>query len=491
MTRKGLILNIDINSVVKPFLNRTAAKPGVGRADLYPFVDQYRDTQVTALAFDIFCQYSATPSKVWSDACFKYEQKTENGMAVDYRDYYEGVYTFHTQYGIDPWEVWFARCREVGMEAWMSVRMNDCHCPLDETCFLRSDFFYTARENGWMVGLDYGLHYHYCFDYAVPEIRVKMLAYIEEQIMRYNVDALELDFQRELACFRYDQPDKAEIMTGFLRSVRKLTVQAGEKWGHKVKLTVRLMRDPEQNLAYGFDAAAWVKEALVDHICVAPRWQSCDEDMPIADWKARFPGMEISAGLETLVSSTGAILKNADVDMVNGLAAAYWEQGADAVYLYNYYTDPDVDDPHNRRTQQVIRLCGDAALSGNAPRSVPVMFQDMAPPGMQAYRPLPADITETGMEFRVNSGTSDRPAYLVFGLTEGDPAEMHITVNGADCGAAEKAEIRCCLENEINPMIPDEAKLYRCAVPGALTGQHPLVRFAGKGKLVYLEIRIP
>ena len=57
---KGIFLNIDINTVTFPFLSRVAAQETVTEADLYPFVDQYAGTQVTDLAFDIFCQISMT-----------------------------------------------------------------------------------------------------------------------------------------------------------------------------------------------------------------------------------------------------------------------------------------------------------------------------------------------------------------------------------------------------------------------------------------------
>ncbi|MBO6060734.1 MAG: hypothetical protein J6P98_01265, partial [Clostridia bacterium] len=47
----------------------------------------------------------------------------ENGVAVDYTDRYRGLMSFH-EHGIDPYAVWFARCREKGLRPWLSVRMN-------------------------------------------------------------------------------------------------------------------------------------------------------------------------------------------------------------------------------------------------------------------------------------------------------------------------------------------------------------------------------
>ena len=44
--------NIDINSVVTPFLNRAAEIDAADPAVLYPFVDAYAGTQITDILFE-------------------------------------------------------------------------------------------------------------------------------------------------------------------------------------------------------------------------------------------------------------------------------------------------------------------------------------------------------------------------------------------------------------------------------------------------------
>ena len=36
---------------------------------------------------------------------------------MDYREWYEEIYVMNKQFGMDPWKVWYERCREVGLEA--------------------------------------------------------------------------------------------------------------------------------------------------------------------------------------------------------------------------------------------------------------------------------------------------------------------------------------------------------------------------------------
>ena len=84
---------------------------------------------------------------------------------------FAGIYTVYKKYGIDPIQVWLERCRMVGLTPWITFRMNDCHCPEDDTCSLRPELFYEAKQKGWMIGERYG-YYKNCLNFAVPEIRV-------------------------------------------------------------------------------------------------------------------------------------------------------------------------------------------------------------------------------------------------------------------------------------------------------------------------------
>ena len=444
----GIILNIDINTVTTPFLNEAAEKETFEEKSLWPFVDQYADTQIKTLVFDVFCQYSATPSKIWTDSIALHDRRRENGVEVRYDLYhYKGIYQWYV-HGIDPYDVWFRRCRQRNMEAWLSVRMNDCHCPNDLTCFLRSDFFYEAREKGWMTGDKYG-YYRYCFDYAVPEVRQRMLDYIEEQLDRYDVEGLELDFMREVICFDYlNCPDKVEIMNGFMREVNRITSAAGKKWGHKIKRIVRLPREIDQCLIYGFDPETWVREGLVEHINVTPRWESCDNDMPVALWKEKMPSAEISAGVETLCLRNDSGLTHADADVVNGLAAAYISQGADAVYLYNYFMNPycesnpcntsvaEYNRAYHNRTEDIIRRCGRGETVFSTKRRHIIMFQDIAPYGCDRFMPLPMKI-EAGqrreLSLPVGYVSGNAQAKLILGFSTGSPQAARICINGNEC----------------------------------------------------------
>ncbi len=428
--KKPIYMNIDINSCTTPYLNKMSKEENISEATLYSYMDQYANTGITDILIDVFCQYSATDSKIWTTYADKYLQKIENGVEVDYTDRYKGLYKFNKIHGIDPHTVWFKRCREIGINPWISIRMNDCHCPDDDACFLRSDFFYEAREKGWMVGDKYG-YFRYCFDYAVKEVRQKMLDYIEEQINRYDVYGIELDFQREIVCFDYlDNKNCAEIMNDFMRNAYKIIKNAEKIHGHEIKIAVRLQRDIEQNLIYGFDAKTWNDEKLVDLIVVTPRWETCDTDMPISQWVDTLKNTEIVAGIETLLSQPHFV-SHASPEHVRGMMNKYLQQGSEGTYLFNYFTIPWRD---YSRCFEIFNTCTDIDTIQSLPQRHALGFQDIAPEGCNRWKILPAEF-DTVFEFEITTGKLPvgKNLSVVLGFEIGSPSDAVIEVNGNLC----------------------------------------------------------
>lgn len=436
LKQPGFVLNIDIDTAKTPFLNYVVAKTNPVESDLYPFVDIYADTQITDICFDIFCQYSATPTAVWTDAIAKCRQTEENGFPVCYEKQYASITKLYTVYNLDPYHIWFKRCREKGIRSWLSIRMNDCHCPDDDTCFLRSDFFYEAREKGWMIGDDFG-YYRYCFNYAVPEVRKKMLDYIEEQLRQYpEADGLELDFSREFYCFgRKDLPQAPAIMNDFIKQVRALTKQAEHACGHSIPIMIRVNRDISTAMDFGYDVATWVKEGLCDVIVPCPRWASNDSDMPIDQWKKMFPDFPIYAGLEIL-TNRAAPAAFANEEVIRGYAHEYWSLGADKIYQFNYFTLPKgMDAPHLNydKVIGVFRTCGLPETAKQGPRRFIVTYQDVAMKEETRYKPLPMAVpVGESASIAIATGKAETSSKLLVGLDAGAPVPQ-VVCNGQPC----------------------------------------------------------
>jgi len=433
--------NIDSSSTVFPFLNALKEKKDATEADLYPFIDEYIDTNVTDIYLNVMGQMSMTPSAVIDDAAAVYNRRIEDGYAVDHTEVLGGVYAAYQKFG-DPFAVWIRRIREVGMRAHISFRMNDCHCPTEKTCWIRPTFFYTARDNGWMLGESYG---YFCraLNYRFPEVRTMFLDYIREQTMRYDVDGIELDYMRDPFCFDYKDKDKdicIPVMNDFMRAVKAIVKEAEAHHGHPIEITVRLNHDIPQNMAMGFDPITWEKEGLVDHIIPSPRFQGSDSHLPIAEWKAALPKTKITACIERQISSEWGMSHNGfafmTAEQVRGLAASYLAQGSDGIYTFNLYGEHMEFDPNaEARDKEVQYTVGSYEETVSHSLRFPVINQDaeMIPVGHEGWSPIPLvpkKDQDVVIPFVLGKLPKDKKGSLTLGFTKGDPSAISVTVNG-------------------------------------------------------------
>ncbi len=493
-----LIINAD-DSHWWGFWNDLAEQGRFDDESLDQYVLQYADSGVTDLLFNIFCQSSDVPTEVLTFRGDLYGKTEQNGNPVDYGSYF-GLNAFYNEHNIDIFAKWIGKCREVGIRPWLTFRMNDCHDPDEVTSQLRGDVFYTAEENGWTIGEEYG-YYRHCLNYAVPEIRKLMLDYTREQLLHYDVYGLELDFMREIYCFDYKNADTNEIagiMNDYMRDTASIVSEAERQWGHDVKLSVRLMRDMDQCYAYGFDVQTWCEESLIDSVTVTPRFTSNDSAMPIADWKARCPGIEIWAGIETLVNTNekGCC---ASAEVVRGYGAQYLTAGADGLYLFNYMSGGTVGE----REREVYDTCGNLDGILKLPRRHVVTFQDTVPAGWQPYDPLPIKVSrKSSASLEIETGyIPDGASVSVFVGLENEPEnadDLRLTVCGRDCSAAEKDEVYGRSESGGDPVAQgycrEDCHIYRfdlndtAGLPNLLT-----LQFSNAGKTVkitYCEVDV-
>lgn len=288
-------------------------------------------------------QTAVVPTRSFQFRGDKYLQKSENGIPVDYSggkpgdlDHLEGLYRCFREYGIDVPQIFTETMTQLGIRPWLTLRMNDAHFGLEKTNFLRSDMYYDAAAAGETIGDGYGIYTH-CYDFRHSRYPAAIRAFIEEVLNRYDVFGLELDFMRYIYCFDYlNHPDCHQIMTEYIRSIRRVTDAAGKKWGHPVRLMIRTCRDPKDALKFGFDIKTLCHAGLIDAVVPTPEGIITDSGLPVAQWKALVDGkIPIFAGLE----ARNVQMTVSRPEHLKAYAAAFYAGGAEGIYLNNHEYD--------------------------------------------------------------------------------------------------------------------------------------------------------
>ena len=208
--------------------------------------------------------------------------------------------------GHDPMALVIDRAKAMGMEAFITFRLNEVHAVEQADHLIFSRFWKEHPE--WHIGhpgdpllpvyteilgpntspivgswLPGGL------DFAVPEVRAHRLAQLRECCERFDIDGLDLDFQRFPMYFKPGEEEShIETMTGWMREIRAMVREAGEKRGRPILLCARIMAQPEQNHAIGLDPVAWAKEGLLDFVVVSHYLRN-DYPLPIRKYRELLP----------------------------------------------------------------------------------------------------------------------------------------------------------------------------------------------------------
>lgn len=95
-------------------------------------------------------------------------------------------------------------------------------------------------------------------------------------------------------------------------------------------------------MKFGLDPVEWARRGLVDLIVVTPRWATTEFAMPIREWRRLLDGTGVMllGGLEVLVRPyRAAEQRGVAPEEAIAAAAQVLHDGADGVYLFNYFPD--------------------------------------------------------------------------------------------------------------------------------------------------------
>jgi hypothetical protein len=340
----------------------------------------------------------------------------------------------------------------MGVSPWLSMRMGDMHNAANlEHCGHHE--MYRSRDDLRRVTYrPFAIANDRALDYAQPEVYDYHMRLVREMAERYDPDGLELDWSRH---FAYLRPGReladSTVMTKFVADAKRAARSAGERLGHEVRLGVRVPATPRTARWLGLDAVQWAREGLVDYVVPAPLWYTIDFGMPIAEWKELLAGTQamLGAGLERHAQAfpRGRREQPASVEVVRGAAAAFLRQGADRVYLFNYF-DSDTRSLgkrlYNAGSTGFLREIGSLDAMAGKPRRHLITYQDVLAPGEAPANQLPLAVSGLG-QLRVDIGPKPDggSALALFAASWPDDASKSVTLfvnghRGEDKGLTER-----------------------------------------------------
>ncbi len=451
----GIMLNEDCNHFIG---TRKSIIDKVDENYLKSFIDQYADTCVTDFIMNTSATLSFVPSKTRQFAADKYLIKEDFGKEVDYtKTCLSSAYTLWYEKKLDMYKIWIDRCREVGINPWISFRMNDAEVS-NMPNYALSDYYY---EHCY----DYARVRHrkptsaveMCRDYEIEDFRLHQLEHIEELVNRYDVYGVELDFQREIFCFAIGHEwDNIHIMLDFVSKVKDIVLKAGEKHGHSIKLSIRCHANPQDSLELGFDIAEMAKRGLVDIIIPSPNWLTADNAMPLKLWRQLVEpyGVKVVGCVEEHLNSNEDYyevinreiekygLRKHSYETMCASAVSVLSQTSGDIYLFNFMDAPDCSGSRFQSRhyvpdeyRKIITTLGDIDKLINLPRRHVVTYNDTTLPWKRCNGILPVifgDVTDCKY-IKIETGIVPENAKCKLRLGIQNKNDIEVFLNSVPC----------------------------------------------------------
>jgi hypothetical protein len=250
--------------------------------------------------------------------------------------------------GGDPVRDTLDACRANGKAFFISYRMNDHHYATDLE-WPTHTAFWREHPDYWLGDTDTSPYSRAdnvrLFNYLVPQVRDHFFALLEELCTGYDVDGLELDFQRFPKFFPSTrQAEGTAVMTEYLARIRAMLDRVGAGRRKRLPLCVRVPETPAKCLEAGLDVAAWDARGLVDMVNVSSFYIHSME-LGLEAFRAATPRARIYGEMNYVTSQNSKVSKFArrytTTEIYRGTALNFLARGADGLSLFNYDYVPE------------------------------------------------------------------------------------------------------------------------------------------------------
>ena len=227
-------------------------------------------------------------------------------------------------------------CRDAGIPFFPRVRVNS-HYVIDPSHLGYGSFrrenpdLLIGRpgeifpENSVQWGIRTGL------DFAHTAVRDHVYRIACETFERFDVDGVELDFMRHSTFFRMEESlANAYLMTDLVARIKTRLDQVAAKRGKTLQLAVRVPATIADCRRIGLDVEHWIQAGLVDIAVVGGGFISFET--PVDEF------VHTAANTPCLIYGCIEATRHIDRHFLRALALRWLTDGADGIYLYNFYS---------------------------------------------------------------------------------------------------------------------------------------------------------
>jgi hypothetical protein len=239
-------------------------------------------------------------------------------------------------------------CRRSGLEIFFSHRINDIH-----DTFLDWELSRWKREHPeYLLGVrgsappdgNSPRHWWSALDFERPEVREYLCRIEEDVCARYDVDGVEIDYWRSPMFFRPNldlrpaTPSQLEILTGFQRRLREITLREGMRRGRPILMAVRTPVTTAACRHVGIDIARWLEDDLADVLTVGGGYVPFTEPLEEIIGLAHRHNVPVYPTISAS-GMRGPDNRYATLEAWRGAAANMWRAGADGIVAFNLFPE--------------------------------------------------------------------------------------------------------------------------------------------------------
>ena len=187
---------------------------------------------------------------------------------------------------------------------------------------------WALKTNWWPHGL---------WNFAVPAVREYTVKALREVAEMYNFDGLQIDFARHVPCLPIGrQWELRHHVTELMRMARRMTLEVEKDRERPLLVAAKVPRSLEGCRVDGLDVQTWAEENLVDIFTLGSR----SVDVDVAAFRRITTGRNIKLQPCFDDHHTTDGYRYPSIEVLRGVFANWWQQGADGVVTFNWSNAP-------------------------------------------------------------------------------------------------------------------------------------------------------